>query len=64
MKKITLDVDALAVASFHPGEPAEPARGTVRGHEPATEYGQRTCLRTCGCPPTYYPVCSITGLCD
>jgi len=50
MKKLMLEVDALAVDSFATGdEPA--ARGTVRGHD--TRYTEFCNTRSCG----YYTYC-------
>jgi hypothetical protein len=45
MKKLMLDMDALAVDSFATGD-AEVARGTVRGHD--TRYTEFCNTRSCG----------------
>lgn len=47
-KKLTLDLDALAVSSFDTGEAAGKPRGTVQAHEPCT------CRATCDCPSAIY----------
>lgn len=47
-KKLTLRVDALAVASFDTGK-TEAARGTVEAKAAAC-----TCLATCACPTARY----------
>ena len=46
MKKMRLDPDALAVASF-PTAPEPAGRGTVAANE-ATSFGQLTCATSCG----------------
>jgi hypothetical protein len=57
MKKLTLNIDALAVESFETAEPAPQFRGTVKGRQKSTIYctvegwwcaesGQNTCA-TC-----------------
>jgi hypothetical protein len=52
MKKLSLDVDALAVQSFETA-PAEPGRGTVLGREAAfRSLGLTECNTACRCPPT------------
>jgi hypothetical protein len=57
MKKLTLDLDKLAVESF--AAMGEEGEGTVLGQEMATP-GQ-SCLRTACCPETYTPGCTGTG---
>lgn len=55
-KKLTLDVDALAVASFKTAD-GEGEPGTVhgRGVDPTPpEYFDCTCARSCDCPSAYY----------
>ncbi len=47
-KKLSLDVDALSVASFATAE-AGPARGTVHG-----AVDDCTCKATCACPSAYF----------
>ena len=56
MKKLTLDMDALAVASFATGGAVPGIRGTLRGHE-----SHLTGTETYRCPtptcPTYDATC-------
>ncbi len=56
-KKLTLDADALTVASFTTdAEPTQPA-GTVHaraGVQPTPPYYACTCNATCLCPSAYY----------
>lgn len=47
-KKLTLDVEALAVESFVTAPGEKEARGTVRGHAACT------CYDSCLCPTAYY----------
>jgi hypothetical protein len=50
MPKLKLNVEALQVDSFEPGEAGAPRAGTVRAHvitDPGT-----TCAQSCGCPVT------------
>jgi hypothetical protein len=47
-KKLSLDLDALAVDSFATAKAASAARGTVDGHEPCT------CRASCACPSAVY----------
>jgi len=47
-KKLSLDLDALAVASFDTGDGSTSSRGTVAGHEPCT------CRASCACPSAIY----------
>lgn len=72
MKKLRLDLDALAVDSFNTALPPG-GRGTVRGAEP-TDVGcgtyDGTCYNTCGGPayPTngntcYYLSCGEENTC-
>lgn len=60
MKKLTLDVDRLAVETFEPAPEALPRRGTVEGHQPTNPQANTcdplegtcfgyTCFRTCIC---------------
>jgi hypothetical protein len=42
MKKIRLDLDALAVDTFEPAARKDAGRGTVRAHA-ETEWGEHTC---------------------
>jgi hypothetical protein len=59
MKKLSLDLDALAVDSFETGAP-RPLHGTVRGHaivapQPTPpEYEACTCYASCLCPTNAY----------
>jgi hypothetical protein len=53
-KKLTLDVDALAVASFDTAEARRERAGTVHGQDGAPEYFDCTCAATCDCPSAYY----------
>lgn len=48
-KKLTLNVDALTVASFPTAEEAAQAPGTVHGQAAAC-----TCHASCDCPSAYY----------
>ena len=57
MRKLKLDVDALAVETFAAADAAEPA-GTVHGNDDdapsrATVCCPPTWQRTCGCPETW-----------
>jgi hypothetical protein len=45
MKKLTLDLDRLAVDSFHPADEDAPVRGTVRGMD-LTFTDPRVCPHT------------------
>ena len=47
-KKLSLDLDTLAVSSFDTGEGGAAPRGTVAGHEPCT------CRASCVCPSAVY----------
>lgn len=47
-RKLSLDLDRLAVESFVTEPNPKEARGTVQGHAPCT------CLVTCLCPTAYY----------
>lgn len=58
MKKLTLDLDALAVDSFDTD--VERVDGTVLAHEEMLAT-QSNCLRTPCCPETYQPGCTGTG---
>ena len=67
MKKMTLDLDSLAVESFDTTSGALSARGTVRGHDTIGEPVQ-TDGKTCLCPATSvciltvdYPTCVVTA---
>lgn len=53
MKKLSLDLDSLAVQSFETA-PADPSgRGTVLGREAAfRSLGLTECNTACRCPPT------------
>ncbi len=55
MKKLTLDLDALAVDSFDTD--VEQVEGTVLAHEEMLAT-QSNCLRTPCCPETYQPGCT------
>jgi len=57
MKRLTLDMDRLAVDTFVAGA-ASAAGGTVQAH--ATGH---TCGHTLCCPYTYQLQCSVTGNC-
>lgn len=52
MKKLTLDLDALAVESFQPAEQFVDVRGTVAGQASRTLGGVTACYTYCSCPPT------------
>jgi hypothetical protein len=54
-RKLTLDLDALAVHSFHTS-PAEDGRGTVLGAESPTTppVDNCTCQASCACPSAYF----------
>ncbi|HET7228820.1 MAG TPA: hypothetical protein VFJ16_02325 [Longimicrobium sp.] len=56
MKKLMLELDALAVDSFATGDAAD-GRGTVRGHD--TRYTEFCGTRTCGYPT--YCGCQVVG---
>jgi hypothetical protein len=64
MRKIRLDIDALAVDSFSPAEEARKAVGTVRGHQaelaapdiPTLETGYHGCY---ACPATVLRTCVL-----
>ena len=62
MRKIRLDIDALAVESFSPaGGAGEPA-GTVRAHQepldiPTLDTGYHGCY---ACPATVLETCALT----
>lgn len=58
MKKLTLDVDRLAVDTFVPGTDAGAEAGTVQAHATGN-----TCYHTKCCPDTYQLQCSVTGNC-
>ena len=47
-KKLSLDLDRLAVSSFDTGDGGPGPRGTVAAHEPCT------CRATCACPSAVY----------
>jgi len=56
-KKLTLDVDALSVASFDTegARRAEPGTVHAREGEPTPpQYFDCTCAATCDCPSAYY----------
>jgi hypothetical protein len=57
MKKLTLDMDALSLASFTTGQAVAGIRGTLRGNERS----QLTGTETYQCPtptcPTYAATC-------
>ena len=57
MKKLTLDLDTLAVESVDAGAAARPDEGTVYGHELAPTRGH-SCQRTPCCPDTYQVTCT------
>lgn len=59
MKKLSLDLDALAVESFDTVDEASRQAGTVRGHDVSdTTCGQRVC----GCPSGSGNTCN--ALCE
>jgi hypothetical protein len=55
-KKLTLNVDALAVASFATDAEAAQGAGTVHGRAivPTPPQYACTCQATCDCPSAYY----------
>jgi hypothetical protein len=57
-KKLSLDVDALAVSSFEAGEAQGGGEGTVHGRraiEPTPpQQAECTCFASCDCPSAYY----------
>ncbi|HEX8696686.1 MAG TPA: hypothetical protein VF746_29985 [Longimicrobium sp.] len=56
MRKLSLDLDALQVASFETTG-GHGGRGTVRGREDesgAGDYFDCTCAASCDCPSAYY----------
>lgn len=56
MKKLTLDLETLAVESF--AADAGGGHGTVLAHEEVLATPGRSCLRTACCPETYEPGCT------
>lgn len=67
MKKLTLQLDALAVESFSPGRGADP-RGTVRGRGEDCTQGDtcvcETAYAVCGTGPATFYSCDYTGYCE
>jgi len=56
-KKLTLNVDALTVASFPTAEEGVGVAGTVHGRAdiaPTPPHYDCTCQATCDCPSAYY----------
>jgi hypothetical protein len=55
-RKLTLELEALAVDSFATSAAPGEARGTVRGREDqaAPDYFDCTCAATCVCATAYY----------
>lgn len=60
MKKLTLDLDRLAVESFGI-EQMQDGRGSVDAHQVISP--GHSCLRTRCCPHTYDPSCADTCTC-
>lgn len=56
MRKLSLELDALAVESFGADEAPE-ARGTVRANEALADTGTYSCYRTCYCPSHHRTEC-------
>lgn len=52
MKKLSLDVDVLAVESFEPAAQAAAGRGTVVARDAARTFSLTECHTACSCPPT------------
>lgn len=57
-RKLTLDVEKLAVASFETGESLAEARGTVKAREAAVRTWPHP-----GCPGTYHTCASYDVSC-
>jgi hypothetical protein len=56
MRKLSLDLDALAVESFATAAPAA-ERGTVRANDALVDTGVYSCWRTCRCPSHHNTEC-------
>jgi hypothetical protein len=56
MRKLRLDLDALAVESFNPQAERESARGTVQANIATGVY---SCWNTCRCPSHHATECMI-----
>lgn len=56
MKKLTLDLDMLAVDSFATGDAAD-GRGTVRGHD--TRFTEFCNTKKTNCGNTCDPLCAV-----
>jgi len=58
MRKLRLDLDALAVDTFAPAAREEAERGTVKAHE-LVDTGVYSCWNTCRCPSHHATECMI-----
>ena len=56
MRKLSLELDALAVESFTTDAPSA-ERGTVRAHDALIDTGVYSCAFTCRCPSHHNTEC-------
>ncbi len=67
MAKLTLDLDRIAVQSFHTVPEDEAARGTVLGHETLNQcpsaawHNCPSMVAEVDCPQSYYGTCQSCG---